>query len=156
MDFEPFDTIAQVAAAFAGFVGVILAIRSRGGALPRLQMTGFLQTCLGAVAFALLPDFFMEVFTDEKTTWQLLCGLFGLYHLLVFINYLVKHKDLRKMALLQKSISIASVPVIGLKLAAGAGFLLDKAFSIYHLGLLWLLGVSIFFFSQILLDEGHA
>ena len=98
----------------------------------------------------------MKVFTDEKSAWQLLCGLFGLYHLWVFINYLVKHKDLRKMALLQKSISIASVPVIGLKLAAGAGFLLDMAFSIYHLGLLWLLGVSIFFFSQILLDEGHA
>jgi hypothetical protein len=48
------------------------------------------------------------------------------------------------------------VPVIALKLAAGAGLLLDHAFSIYHLGLLWLVGVSIFFFSQILLDEGHA
>jgi hypothetical protein len=156
LNFEPFDTIAQVAAAFAGFVGVILAIRSRGGALPRLQMAGFLQTSLGAVAFALLPQFFTEVLTNEKTAWQLLCGLFGVFHLLVFINYLAKHKDLRKMDWLQKSISIASVPVIGLKLAAGAGFLLDHAFAIYHLGLLWLVGVSIFFFSQILLDEGHA
>ena len=155
MDYEPFDTIAQVAAAFAGFVGVILAIRSRGGALPRLQMAGFLQTSLGAVAFSLLPAFLMDVLPNEETTWQILCGLFGLYHLVVFINYLVKHRDLRTMALVQKSISIASVPVIGLKLAAGAGFLLEHAFSIYHLGLLWLLGVSIFFFSQILLDEGH-
>ncbi len=156
MNFEPFDTIAQVAAAFAGFVGVILAIRSRGGALPRLQMTGFLQTSLGAVAFALLPEFFLEVLTNEKAAWQLLCGLFGLYHLLVFINFVSKHKNLRKMAILQKSISIASIPVIALKLVAGAGFLLDQAYSIYHLGLLWLVGVSIFFFSQILLDEGHA
>lgn len=156
MHFEPFDTIAQVAAAFAGFVGVVLVIRSRGGALPRLQTAGFLQGSLGAVAFALLPEFFVEVLPNEKTTWQLLCGLFGLYHLLIFINYLSKHKHLRKMALLQKSISIASIPVIGLKLAAGAGFLIDHAYSIYHLGLLWLLGVSIFFFSQILLDEGHA
>ena len=155
MDYQPFDTIAQVAAAFAGFVGVILAIRSRGGALPRLQMTGFLQGSLGAVAFALLPQFFTEVLTNENTTWQLLCGLFGLYHLLIFINYLAKHKSLRKMELLQKVISIASIPVIGLKLAVGAGFLIGHAFSIYHLGLLWLLGVSIFFFSQILLDEGH-
>ena len=156
MHVEPFDTIAQVAAAFAGFVGVVLAIRSRGGALPRLQMAGFLQTSLGAVAFALLPEFFMELLASEEDAWQLLCGLFGLYHLLVFINYLSKHKNLRKMELIQKSISIASIPVIGLKLVAGAGFLLDHAYSIYHLGLLWLLGVSIFFFSQILLDEGHA
>jgi hypothetical protein len=156
MGYEQFDTIAQVAAAFAGFVGVILAIRSRGGALPRLQMAGFLLTSLGAVAFALLPQFFLGILTNEKTAWQLLCGVFGLYHLWVFIYYLVKHKDLRKMALVQKSISIASVPVIGLKLAAGSGFLLDHALSIYHLGLLWLVGVSIFFFSQILLDEGHA
>lgn len=156
MHYEPFDTIAQVAAAFAGFVGVVLAIRSRDGALPRLQMTGFLQTSLGAVAFALLPELVVELLPNEKTSWQLLCGLFGLYHLLVFINYLSKHKDLRKMEFLQKSISIASMPVIALKLVAGAGLLLDHAYSIYHLGLLWLLGVSIFFFSQILLDEGHA
>lgn len=155
MNYQPFDTIAEVAATFAGFVGVILVIRSRGGALPRLQMAGFLQTSLGAVAFALLPEFILEILTEEKTAWQLLCSLFGLYHLLVFINYLSKHKDLRKMELLQKSISIASVPVIALKLAAGAGFLPNHAASIYHLGLLWLLGVSIFFFSQILLDEGH-
>ena len=118
-------------------------------------MAGFLQTSLGAVAFALLPEFVVELLANEKASWQLLCGLFGLYHLVVFINYLSKHKDLRKMELLQKSISIASVPVIALKLVAGAGLLLDHAYSIYHLGLLWLLGVSIFFFSQILLDEGH-
>ena len=119
-------------------------------------MAGFLQTSLGAVAFALLPELVVELLPNEKASWQLLCGLFGLYHLLVFINYLSKHKDLRKMEFLQKSISIASIPVIALKLVAGAGLLLDHAYSIYHLGLLWLLGVSIFFFSQILLDEGHA
>ena len=111
--------MAQDAAAFAGFVGVVLVILSRGGALPRLQTAGFLQGSLGAVVFALLPEFFVEVLPNEKTTWQLLCGLFGLYHLLIFVNYLSKHKYLKKMGLLQKSISIASIPVIGLKLAAG-------------------------------------
>ena len=77
MHYEPFDTIAQVAAAFAGFVGVVLAIRSRGGALPRLQMTGFLQTSLGAVAFALLPELVVKLLPNEKISWQLLCGLFA-------------------------------------------------------------------------------
>ena len=78
MHYEPFDTIAQVAAAFAGFVGIVLAIRSRGGALPRLQMAGFLQSSLGAVGFALLPELVVELLPNEKASWQLLCGLFGL------------------------------------------------------------------------------
>ncbi|MBL4617821.1 MAG: hypothetical protein JKY46_08995 [Robiginitomaculum sp.] len=156
MEFEAFRTIAQIAAALAGFIGIIIAVRVRLNGLPPMQLAGFLQTSMGALGFALLPDFAIGLGISDQLVWQILCGLLGVYHLFIFSFFIWHYPDLKKMPLFQICIAIASVPVIGIKLAAGAGLFLDYAPDIYHLGLLWLLGVSIFFFTQVLMNDREA
>jgi hypothetical protein len=153
MEFEAFRVIAQIAAAFAGFIGIIVAVRSRLDGLPPMQLTGFLQSSLGALGFALLPDLVFGLGIADQWAWQILCGLFGLYHLYIYVFFLGHFPDLKRMPPFQITIAVFSLPVIGAKLAVGAGLINVYAPNIYHLGLIWLLGVSIFFFAQVMMND---
>ncbi len=137
----------------AGFIGIIVAVRVRLDGLPPMQLTGFLQTSMGALGFSLLPDFVFGLGVENELAWQLLCGALGIYHLYIYAFFLSHHPDLKNMPPFQWVIAIASIPVIAAKLLAGAGLFKAYAPDIFHLGLLWLLGVSIFFFTQVLMND---
>lgn len=156
MEFEAFRVIAQIAAGLAGFVGILLVLQDRLARLPRRQMLGFLQSSIGTLAFALLPDFVFSLDIPAALGWQVLGGLFGAYHLFIYVFFLSGYGDFRKMPPIQAGICIASIPVIGAKLLLGVGLLSAYASNIYHLGLLWTVGVSIFFFVQVILNEAKA
>ena len=153
MEFEAFRVIAQIAAGLAGFIGIILILQDRLARLPRRQLLGFLQGSVGTLAFALLPDFVFSLPVSPAIGWQVLGGLFGAYHLFIYVFFLSGYGDFRKMPPIQMTVCIASIPVIGAKLALGLGLLAAYAPNIYHLGLLWTVGVSIFFFVQVVLNE---
>ena len=139
--------------ALTGFVGVMIAVRAgRHTRSSRLFLASVLQTTLGAAFFALLPDFLSRLLAPDAM-WRIACGTFGLYHLAIFMAHLVKQHPLRKMSALQRSLTFASVPVIGLKLSVGLGFFLPYAYSIYYLGLLWLLGVACYAFAIIVFED---
>lgn len=153
MEFEAFRVIAQISAGLTGFVGIILLLQDRLTKLPKRQMTAFLQTSVGALAFALLPDLVFSMPIKASVGWQVLGGSFGLFHLFTFASFLMAYLDLRKMPPVQTVIALLSVPVIGAKLALGLGLLMPLAANIYHLGLLWMMGIAIFFFVQVILNE---
>ncbi|WP_425411080.1 hypothetical protein [Hyphococcus sp.] len=153
MEFEAFRVIAQIAAGLAGFVGILLVMQDRLARLPRRQMLGFLQSSIGTLAFALLPDLVFGLPIASELGWRILGGLFGAYHLFIYVFFLSGYGDFKKMPPIQITVCIASIPVIGAKLALGFGLFPAYASNIYHLGLLWTIGVSIFFFVQVILNE---
>jgi len=153
VNIEAFRTLAEVSTGLTGFVGVILAIRSRVDPLPRLQLVGFLQNSLGVLVFSLLPEFLVAIMGDATIAFRILCGALALYHLGIMINYVRKQRGLLPMSPFQKAITLLSVPVIALKLSVASGFLLGRAGEIFYFALLWHLAVGINIFSQILLSE---
>ena len=57
------------------------------------------------------------------------------------------------MRLIQKTVTLVSLPILALKLAVAAGFFLSYAGSVFYLGLLWHLCIAIHIFSDIVLLE---
>ena len=151
MDFEAFRTLAEVSAGFTGFVGVILAIRSRTDPLARLQLIGFLLNSLGVVVFSLVPEMLVGFFGETTLNWRALCLILGLYHLCIMINHVRTQRNLLAMSWFQKLITFLSLPVIALKLSVAVGFLQTYAANVFYLALLWHLWIAIYIFSQILL-----
>ena len=153
MDFDSFRIIAEIAVGLTGFVGIIIVLLRRAGGYPRVLLVTFLQLTLGAAFFALFPDFLSYLLAPESM-WRVATGTFGLYHLAILVQHQWKRWSAWRMGLLQTAVTIASLPVIGLKLAVGLGFLLPYAYSIHYLGLIWFLGTACFAFVLILLREG--
>jgi hypothetical protein len=155
MNFDSYRTVAEVSIALTGFVGIIVILQHKNKSFARLQLVGVLQTTLGAALFSFIPDF-LENFLDAEAAWRLACGSFGLYHLYLIVSHQAKQRGIRKNTPFQLALTIASFPVVGLKLAVGLGFLLAYAYDIYYLGLLWFLGVASYMFAVILLDDSGA
>jgi len=151
MDFSAFQTLAEVSAGFTGFVGVILAIRSRTEPLARLQLIGFLLNSLGVVVFSLVPEMLVGFFGENTLNWRVLCLVLAVYHLGIMINHVRTQRGLLQMSWFQKLVTAASVPVIALKLVVVMGYLTAYAANVYYLALLWHLWIAIYIFSQILL-----
>ena len=151
LDFDALRTIADIAVALAGFIGIILVLQHRDAAFMAIGMTTIFGTSFGAMMFALLPDFLSGILSTEMM-WRVVCGVFGLYHLFLIIRHQVKQKSVRANTPTQLTITLLSFPVVGLKLAVGLGFLIAYAYEIYYLGLLWLIGVSAYLFAMILFD----
>ena len=152
MNFESFRTVAEIAVGLTGFVGIIVVLQRRLGGYPRVLLLTFLQLTLGATFFALLPDFLSDLFAPERM-WRVATGSFGIYHLAIFVQHQWKRWRIWEYGLVQALVTIASLPVILLKLGVGLGFLGAFAYSIHYLGLLWFLGVACYGFVLILFDE---
>lgn len=152
VDFEALRTIAEIAVTLAGIIGIIVVIQHRDAAFMSLGMTTIFGTSFGAMMFALLPDLLSGILATE-TMWRIVCGAFGLYHLFLILRHQIKQRSIRSNTPVQLMITLASFPVVFIKLAVGVGFLMAYAFEIYYLGLLWLIGVSAYLFAMIILDN---
>ena len=153
MSFDTFHSIAEVAATFAGFVGLMVVLMRSDHAFARHLIVDFLYVTLGAVVFAYLPELIAGVGRSDTAAWRISCGSFGAYHLWIYTVSIVRQKTLRPQGPIQLMITIASAPVILLKLAVGAGFLVNHAHEIYFLGLAWLVFIAIYVFSMMVLEE---
>jgi hypothetical protein len=154
IDFDSFRTIAEISVALTGFIGIILVLKHRDKSFAQLGLSTILGASLGAMMFSFVPEF-LGNFLSSGTAWRVACGSFGLYHLFLIINHQARQRSLRSNTPIQLAITLLSFPVVGLKIAAGLGFLLSYAFDIYYLGLLWLIGVSAYLFSMILFDNSE-
>lgn len=155
VEFEALRSVADISVALAGFIGIILVLQHRDAAFMALGMTTIFGTSFGAMMFALLPDLLSGLVSTEMM-WRVVCGVFGLYHLFLILQHQIKQRSIRANTPVQLAITLASFPVVGVKLAVGLGFLLAYAFEIYYLGLLWLIGVSAYLFAMILFDNPQA
>ncbi len=76
MQSEFLFTVAEVAVAFAGFAGLIVAISGRQGRsaaevrLDLVLLTNVLSTSLVAVAFALIPATFLGMGMEPGDAWR--------------------------------------------------------------------------------------
>lgn len=152
MNFDSYRTVADIAVALIGFIGIILVLKHRDKSFSQLGLSTILGTSLGAMMFSFVPDF-LGNFLSSDTTWRVACGSFGLYHLFLIINHQARQQSIRSNTPVQLAITLLSFPVVGLKLAVGMGFLLSYAYDIYYLGLLWLIGVTAYLFALILFDN---
>lgn len=153
---DSFQTVAEIAVGLTGFVGIIVILQQRLGGYSRVVLLTFLQLTLGAAFFALLPDLLTELLAPENV-WRVATGSFGAYHLAIFVQHQWKRWRIWDYGLVQGLVTIASVPVIGLKIGVGLGHFETFAYTIHYLGLLWLLGVACYGFVLIVFGvEGES
>ncbi len=135
---EALQTVAEIAITLIGFVGMFIAFRSERASTSRAELTDFLQSAIGAVAFAFLP-LILNGILQERTLWRVSCGLFGLFHLSIWVLSIREQLSVRRFSGAEWAFAGASLLVISLKIAVGAGFLVTYGFQIYLLGLVWLI-----------------
>lgn len=153
LSFDTFHSIAEVAATFAGFVGLMVVLMRNDHQFARHLIIDFLFVTLGTVVFAYLPELIAGVGWSEDTTWRIACGSFGAYHLGIYSASNFRQKTIRPQGPMQLTLTVVSAPVILLKLAVGAGFGVNYAYEIYLLGLVWLVSMAIYIFSLMVLEE---
>ena len=151
VDFDSFRTIAEIAIALTGFIGILIVLRADHKAFPRLGVITILGTTLGAVLFAFVPEFLLELM-DPEAAWRLATGAFGWYHLALILNHQVRQWRIQANTPVQWVIVLLSLVVVGLKIGVGFGFWLEQAFAIYLLGLWWLVGIAGYLFARVMLD----
>lgn len=151
LSLDVISSLAEIAVALAGFIGIVLVIQHRDAAFRALGVTTIFGASFGAMMFSLLPNLFVGLL-DSETMWRVICGTFGVYHLYLILQHQLRQRSIRQNTPVQLLITLASFPVVGLKIAVGFGFCLAYAFEIYYLGLLWLLGVSAYLFAMVLFD----
>jgi len=152
MNFDSYRTIADIAVALTGFIGIILVLQHRDKSFAQLGLSTILGTSLGAMMFSFVPEFLLN-FLSSDTAWRVACSSFGLYHLFLIVNHQARQRSIRSNTPIQLTITLLSFPVVGLKIAVGFGFLLSYAYDVYFLGLLWLVGTSAYLFAMILFDQ---
>lgn len=150
-ELEVIRSLAEIAVALAGFIGIVLVIQHRDAAFKALGVTTIFGASFGAMMFSLLPDLLVDLL-EPDTMWRVVCGAFGVYHLYLILQHQLRQRSIRQNTPVQLFITLASFPVVGLKISVGLGFFLAYAFEIYYLGLLWLLGVSAYLFAMVLFD----
>jgi hypothetical protein len=133
-----FQTIAEIAITLIGFVGIFLAFSAERARTSRSELVDFLQSAMGATVFAFLPLVLSGV-VEQRTLWRVSCGLFGIFHLAIWAWSVRAHLAVRRFSIVEWSFTVASLVVIGLKLAVGVGFLVSWGYQIYLLGLVWLI-----------------
>ncbi len=137
-------TMAEVAIALAGFAGVVTAFQRRGaGGSPPGTLTRFrsmVENSLGAFAFSLVPLPFLLSGASESTTW-------GACSLLLALFIILRHAfsfhrsggpaasggDPRLVYFYYAGSAVA----IAVLLVNAGGFLFNRSFAGYFIGLLW-------------------
>ncbi len=152
MSFDSYHTVAGLAVALTGFTGIVLALQHQDKRFSRVALSSILGTSVGAMLFAFVPELLMNVLSPEAS-WRVASGSFGLYHLFLIINHQARQLQFRKNTPTQLVVTLLSLPIVGLKIGVGLGFLFSYAYGIYFLGLLWCIGVSAYLFAMILLGE---
>jgi len=94
MNFDSYRTIADIAVALTGFIGIIIVLQHRDKSFSQLGLSTILGTSLGAMMFSFVPDF-LGNFLGSDTTWRVSCGSFGLYHLFLIINHQTRQHSIR-------------------------------------------------------------
>ncbi len=157
------QTLAEVATAFAGFTGIVVALTGRARADWRsnhtIAIVSLLASSLGVVFFAFVPDLLRAARLETGPAWRISTLLFAAYHVVVIVAaFRARDRAVsggepdiipRRSAPLSL---VGGVSIIVGQLLTGAGFLQPWLFFFYLLGLLWMLAIATFLFAVLLLD----
>jgi hypothetical protein len=153
--------IAEVAAAFAGFAGIVSIFRHRASGAwdpPDAYRFRFMvELSLCTVAFALLPFIIHHFGVAPRVVWSSCSALLGLMYVALLVLGRIRARHLRggpgvkiHRGLMTFAVSGAIVSLVLLVLnALRIGF--DGEFGPYLAGLAWLLAISGIMFLRLLL-----
>ena len=146
---DTFQTIAEIAATFVGLAGIVVAVSTKGDQYSHDNtLLGIFAAALGALFFALFPELLIGRFPESDNDWRLVCGIFGVVHLILAAPAAFRSSTRTTEELV---LVVLSQPSIWLKITVGAGFLVEHSYQIYLFGLMWMLGVSMFYFVRYVL-----
>lgn len=159
---ENLRTIAEIAAAFAGFTGVVLILgqRSVGTWSPAEASTirVLLESSIGAVFFALLPNIILPAFVSPITTWRVSAALLTVYHVAAIARSDLLDRRATAELLgrrLDWGLTIGGLISSGATAVVALGFVTGAAALIYTLSLLYILLVAALCFGALLLSGGR-
>lgn len=155
---DALQTLAEIALGFAGFSGVVVALRPEPGQGSQafLRIVNLLGTSLTCLFFALLPLGLLQLDLREDLVWRACAGLFALAH---GIGWFTSTRSLFRLPPGDRDAYPRSLLVV---LTGGSGVMLSvllgvtvglvpSAAGFYFLGLMWLLVVSAFNLVRLLL-----
>ena len=149
-----YQSIAGIAVAFAGFTGIVLALRTarsaRATAVARSRLLDLLLASLGAVFFAYLPET-VAGFVNESTALRGCALAFAIYHA---AEVLVAARAGGRLVFTRSDwilVPFGAVVMIAQFVTALGAF---SAFlsAVYLAALLWFLFVAAYQFAQLLLE----
>ena len=149
--------MAEVAAGFAGFTAILLAVFSRETPLQamRVGIVHFLQLSLGVVLIALLPSVLSSMAYAEDAIWRIANAVQGFYHYYILWWILSRRGTSlghSKMGgALTAVLGIIGLSIASLNVCAAAGFFPDLLVFAFLFGLLWYLAMALVNFVYILL-----
>lgn len=140
--------IAQVAATFIGFAGVVFAVgRASQGGVSGPEQTALVHLLLPAIAvlfLAFLPLVAFAGFDSPSRIWRVSNGLLGGIHLLLIAN--ATRAAMRRRLLEPLPVRVILIPggflAVAANLAVVLGFVQEFSTMIYIGGLVWFLLVS--------------
>ena len=164
---ETLRTLAEVATAFAGFTGIVVALGGRAGHSWRTNDKNavwvLLATSLGVVFFGFVPDLIRAAHLEPSQTWRVSTFLFAIYHLANILGGVRAQRHARAggapvslpWPIAPVLITGGSSIVVG-QLFTAAGLLQSWTFFFYLAGLLWMLAISTLVFAMLLLRTMRA
>jgi hypothetical protein len=153
-DIESFHSIAGIAVAFAGFTGIVLAVRrsvdARAAAVQRSRLLDLLLASLGAIFFAYLPEAVAAFGVDGTLSWRACALTFVVYHT---AEVLVAAKIGGHVVLTRSDwILVPTGALVMLaQWATVFGFFEPYVQAVYFVALLWLLFVAAYQFAHLLM-----
>ena len=157
------QTLAEVATAFAGFTGIVVALAGRARkdwqSNHITAIAVLLASSLGVVFFAFVPDLLRAARFETDPAWRIATLLFATYHVVVIVvAFRARGRAASggEMDLIpRRSVPLSLVGGVSIvvgQILTGAGFLQPWLFFFYLLGLLWMLAIATFLFAVLLLD----
>jgi hypothetical protein len=164
---DTLHTLAEVAAAFAGFTGIVVVL-GRGSiaewrSVDKATVSLLLASSLGVVFFGFLPEVAVAAHLSPSSAWRVSAFLFASYQLVVFLSAIRTHRrglalgEISRIQHLSRLPAILGGPlVIGAMFVSAAGLLEPWLFLSYLLGMLWLLGMATLMFAILLLEAASS
>ena len=142
---EILSTTAEVSVAFVGFSALIGVFRGSQGRLGELRMMFMIELGLLALVFSLLPHVFSYFGVSPQQIWRISSGLLGAAFMLEIVHLVLEIRRLPGEGLRPVAPRLAwalasGVVLVGLALVANSiGWPAAPSFSVYFLGIFWLL-----------------
>jgi hypothetical protein len=152
---DTFHSLAGIAVGFAGFTGMVLALRSprddASASVARSRLVDLLFASLGVVFFAFLPEA-VSGFVSFEAMWRTCALLFALYHLLEVAIAAKVGGSLVFTRLDWLLIPFGGI-VLTMQIVTGLGWFEAYLQAVYLLAMLWLLFVAAYQFAQLLIGD---
>jgi hypothetical protein len=162
---ESLQTIAEISIAFAGFSGLVVALRRKAGPLTTVQkyrLQVLLALAFGAMFLSLLPELLDNFAVSEERTWRYASAALSLYSIIFVFWWLGRSRQLMRSVpeifnwFALSRMTTGHILIVLLQLGIVFSLLGDKSSGAYIAGLIWYLIHAAQQFSRMLFVQPRA